>query len=126
MYLFTQGRGGGGLNQREGERGNRSKSWVENTNMTDCTQEIDYLQYTNLNSDKHLPQSPFPGICICSLSLIFYDYLPISQLILFQMFTDNIAPAIAYIPLWYLLCRKMHHLCSIYSTGKKPITDIWC
>jgi hypothetical protein len=40
--------GGGELNQREGERCNRgeyrSQSWVENTNMTECTQEIGYLQ----------------------------------------------------------------------------------
>jgi hypothetical protein len=36
VYQFTQGRGEGGeLNQREGERGNSSQSWVENTNMTD-------------------------------------------------------------------------------------------
>ncbi len=28
--------GGGGLNQREGERGNSSQRWVENINMTDC------------------------------------------------------------------------------------------
>jgi hypothetical protein len=34
---------GGELNQREGERGNRSQSWVENTNMAECTQEIGYL-----------------------------------------------------------------------------------
>jgi hypothetical protein len=58
VYLFRQGMGGGGeLNQREGERGNtgeyRSQSWVENTNMTECTQEIGYLQ--TVNSDKHLP-----------------------------------------------------------------------
>jgi hypothetical protein len=36
------------VNQREGERGNRgkyrSKNWAENTSMTDCTQEIGYLQ----------------------------------------------------------------------------------
>jgi hypothetical protein len=34
VYLFTQGREGEGgeLNQREGERGNSSQSWVENTN----------------------------------------------------------------------------------------------
>jgi hypothetical protein len=36
--------GGGELNQREGERGNRgeniSQSWVENINMTEYTQEI--------------------------------------------------------------------------------------
>jgi hypothetical protein len=41
-------RGGGGeLNQRDGERGSRgeyrSHSWVENTNMNECTQEIGYL-----------------------------------------------------------------------------------
>ncbi len=37
VYLFTQGRGEGGgeLNQREGERGNSSQSWVENSNNTD-------------------------------------------------------------------------------------------
>jgi hypothetical protein len=34
----------------------RSQSWVENTNMTECTQEMGSLQ-----SDKHLPQSPFTG-----------------------------------------------------------------
>jgi hypothetical protein len=52
---------GGVLNQREGERGNRgeyrSQSWVENTNMTESTQEISYLQ--SMNSNKHLPQSPY-------------------------------------------------------------------
>jgi hypothetical protein len=52
------GRGRGGvLNQRERERGNRgeyrSQRWVENTNMTECTQSI--------NSDKRLLQSPFTG-----------------------------------------------------------------
>jgi hypothetical protein len=39
---------GGELNQGEGERDKRvwyiSQSWVENTNMTECTQEIGYLQ----------------------------------------------------------------------------------
>jgi hypothetical protein len=47
VYLFAQRRGGGELNQREGERGNReeyrSQIWVENINMTECTQEIDWL-----------------------------------------------------------------------------------
>ncbi len=58
VYFFTQGKGEGGgvLNQREGERGNRgeyrSQSWVENSNMIECTQE---------HSDKHLQQCPFPG-----------------------------------------------------------------
>jgi hypothetical protein len=58
VYLFTR-EGGGGveLNQREGERGNRgeyrSQSWTENTNMTECTQEIGHLQ--SINSDKHPP-----------------------------------------------------------------------
>ncbi len=31
VYLFTQGRGGG-FNQREGEKGNSSQNWFENTN----------------------------------------------------------------------------------------------
>ncbi len=39
----------GELNQREGQRGNSSQSWVENTNMIDCM------------PDSHLPQSPFTG-----------------------------------------------------------------
>jgi hypothetical protein len=59
QYTYSHREGGEG-NQREGERGNseehRSHSWVENTNMTECTQEIGYLQSTK--SDKHLPQSP--------------------------------------------------------------------
>ncbi len=46
------------MNQREGERGNRgeyrSQGWIENTNMTECMQEIGYLQ--SINSDKHLPE----------------------------------------------------------------------
>ncbi len=50
IYLFTQGREGV-LNQGEGERGNRgeykSQSWFENTNMTECTQEIRFLQSLN-------------------------------------------------------------------------------
>jgi hypothetical protein len=48
---------GGKCNQRDGERGNtgeyRSQSWVQNTNMTECTQEIDNLQ--SINFDQHLP-----------------------------------------------------------------------
>ncbi len=59
LYVYRihihSGKGGGGeLNQREGWRGNSSKSWVTNSNMTDCTV---YLQ--SINHDKHLPQSPF-------------------------------------------------------------------
>ncbi len=47
VYLFTQGRGGGGggggeLYQREGEMGNRSQIWVENTNITDCISSLLY------------------------------------------------------------------------------------
>jgi hypothetical protein len=38
---------GGELNQRERERGYRgeyrTQSWVENTNMSECTQDIGYL-----------------------------------------------------------------------------------
>jgi hypothetical protein len=33
---YMEGGGGGGMNQREGERGNSSQKWVENTNVTDC------------------------------------------------------------------------------------------
>ncbi len=59
VYLFKQG--GEELYQREGERGNRveyrSQNWVENTNVTEFRQEIVYFQ--SMNSDKHLPQSPF-------------------------------------------------------------------
>ncbi len=63
QYTYSHGGGGEGgeLNQREWERVNRgeygSQSWVENTNMTECTQDIGCLQ--SINSDKHLPQSPF-------------------------------------------------------------------
>jgi hypothetical protein len=39
VYLFTQGRRGE-LNHREGQRGNSSQSWVENTNMTDCISSL--------------------------------------------------------------------------------------
>jgi hypothetical protein len=56
VYVYTvhTGKGGGGdLNQREGERGNSSPSWVKNTNVTDCLQSI--------KSDKHLPQIPLTG-----------------------------------------------------------------
>ncbi len=46
--LIHTGGEGRELNQREGERGNRGEykpqSWVENSNMTECTQEIGYLQ----------------------------------------------------------------------------------
>jgi hypothetical protein len=42
--IFIHTGKGGELNQREGERANRgeyrSQSWVENTNMTECMQEI--------------------------------------------------------------------------------------
>jgi hypothetical protein len=42
-YSYRKGGGGGGggvTNQREEERGNRSQSWVENTNMTDCSKRL--------------------------------------------------------------------------------------
>ncbi len=63
--IEARGRGAGELSQREGESGNgntgeyRSQSWVKNTNMTEFTQDIGYLQ--SINSDKHLPQGPFTG-----------------------------------------------------------------
>jgi hypothetical protein len=47
------------LNQREGERGNISQRLLKNTYMTDCTEEIGYLQ--SINSAKNLQQSPFTG-----------------------------------------------------------------
>ncbi len=50
QYTYLHWEGGGELNQREGERGNSPESWVENTNWL-------YLQ--SVNSDKHMPQSPF-------------------------------------------------------------------
>jgi hypothetical protein len=40
--LIHTGKGRGELNQREGERGNRSQIWVENTNMTDCISRLLY------------------------------------------------------------------------------------
>ena len=41
VYLFTQGRGGGGeLNQREGKMGNSSQNWIKNTNMIDCISSL--------------------------------------------------------------------------------------
>jgi hypothetical protein len=79
IHTVSQGRGGE-LNQRDGERGKkgeyRSQSLFENTNMTECTQEIGYLQ--SIDSDKHLPQCPFKGqlfrqrhFALTSISLIF-------------------------------------------------------
>ncbi len=40
--VFDTGKGGGGgeLNQREGQMGNSSQSWVENTNMSDCISSL--------------------------------------------------------------------------------------
>ncbi len=77
-YLFTQGREEGGRVEPE-RRGNRreyrSQSRVENTNMTKCTQEISII---SINSNKHLPQSPFHAnffnwqhFALISMSLIF-------------------------------------------------------
>jgi hypothetical protein len=39
-YSHMEGGEGGELNQREGERGNSSQSWVENTNMTVCISSL--------------------------------------------------------------------------------------
>jgi hypothetical protein len=52
MYLFTQGRGrGSGEPERREEwqqgRVQMTKLRVDNTNMTECTQEISYLQTIN-------------------------------------------------------------------------------
>ncbi len=66
QYLHTYSHREGGeswTREKRKEKGNRGEhrlqSWVKNTNMIECTQEIDYLQY--INSDKNLPQSPFTG-----------------------------------------------------------------
>jgi hypothetical protein len=52
--------GGEGELKREKRRGATGESTdqkaVENTNLTECTQEIGCLQ--SINSDQHLPQSP--------------------------------------------------------------------
>jgi hypothetical protein len=41
QYTYSHREGGGGeFNQKEGERGNSSKSWVENTNLTDCISSL--------------------------------------------------------------------------------------
>ncbi len=62
--IFKQERGEGGeLNQWEGDKGYSLKSWVENTNMTDCI---------SINSDKYLPQSPFSGNFLQSLFLVIF------------------------------------------------------
>jgi hypothetical protein len=43
-YSYSLREGGGGeLNQREGERGNSSQSWVENTYMTDSISNLKTL-----------------------------------------------------------------------------------
>jgi hypothetical protein len=51
VYVLINTGEGAELNQRGGERGNkveyRSHSWVENTSMSECTQEIGYLQSIN-------------------------------------------------------------------------------
>jgi hypothetical protein len=63
QYTYShRGGGEGELNQRKGKKGNkgnRSQRWVENTNMTECSQEIGYLQ--SINSDKHHSLSTIKG-----------------------------------------------------------------
>ncbi len=55
QYTYSHMEGGkGGELTREKARGATVHSWVENTNMTDCIS-------CSINSDKHLPQSPFTG-----------------------------------------------------------------
>ncbi len=39
-HTYSHRDGGGGVNQREGEKGNSSQSWVENTVMTDCISSL--------------------------------------------------------------------------------------
>jgi hypothetical protein len=61
----------GELIQRGGAKGNSSQSWVENTNMTDCT--VQYLH--SMNSDKYLPQSPFTGKLLEMTTFYFGVYI---------------------------------------------------
>jgi hypothetical protein len=63
-YSHWKGRGKAGRVEPERRGGGQHRrvqitSWFENTIMTECTQEIGYLQ--SINSDKYLPQSPFTG-----------------------------------------------------------------
>ncbi len=86
QYTYSHREGGRGeeLNKREGERRNRrecrSQSWVENTKISECTQEIGYFQ--SVNSYKHLPQSLLTGkffswwhFALTSVSLIFLCFI---------------------------------------------------
>ncbi len=59
------GRGGGEVDQREGEKSNSSQSWVENTNMT---------KYIS-SPDKHLLQSPLTGQIFFMTTFCFGVYL---------------------------------------------------
>jgi hypothetical protein len=80
QYTYSQKGGGGGGRVEQKRRGEgqqreyRSQSWAENTHMTECTQEIGSLQY--INSDKHLPQSPFTGqfFELATICVDFYEY----------------------------------------------------
>ncbi len=56
FYFIHTGRWGGGGRVEPERRGNSSQSWVENTNITDDLTESPVY---SINSDKHLPQSPF-------------------------------------------------------------------
>jgi hypothetical protein len=40
LHFTQRTRGGGELNQREGERSNSSHCWVENTNITYCISPV--------------------------------------------------------------------------------------
>jgi hypothetical protein len=60
---------GGGVEPERMLEGQQLKSWVENTNMTD------YLQ--SINSEKHLPQSPFTGDAFCFGVYIVNYYIPV-------------------------------------------------
>ncbi len=67
VYLYCtfdtgkRGRGEGELNQKEGQRGNSSQSWVENTNMTAVSPVY-----------KHLPQGPFTGQFFWMTTFVFW------------------------------------------------------
>jgi hypothetical protein len=74
--------GGGELTQREGEWGSRSQSWVENTNMTDCTHcllwilsfygcNVQNRPHSLLTKSKVYSESPIKFLFWLSLSLNF-------------------------------------------------------
>ncbi len=87
VYLFIQGRGGGRVEPETRGKGQQGRVQLRKLcwkcNMTECTQDIGYLQ--SINSDKHLPRSPFTvqvdffrwrHFALTFMSLIFRGFCP--------------------------------------------------